>query len=211
MIGLGWYQVKKPTSMATNHLPPLILASTSPYRRELLERLRLPFEAVAPGIDEDHLPSELPQTRAVRLAHAKARAIAVLRPAAVVIGGDQVATCNGAVLDKPGSTEACRRQLAAQCGQATAFYTAVAVVCITRQFTDEFMDITEVRFRTLSADEIERYVALDQPQQCAGSFRSESLGVALFEHLRSADPSGLMGLPLIRLARTLRGLGYLLP
>jgi septum formation protein len=211
MIGLGRYQVKKPVAMAQSHLPPLILASTSRFRRELLERLKIPFDALAPGIEEDHLPSELPQTRAVRLALAKARAIAVRRPEAVVIGGDQVATCGGAVLDKPGSAEGCRRQLGVQSGRATAFYTAVAVVCIDRQFSDEFLDITEVQFRSLSADEIERYVALDEPQQCAGSFRSESLGIALFEHLRSADPSGLVGLPLIRLARTLRGLGYLLP
>jgi septum formation protein len=191
--------------------PPLILASTSRFRRELLERLKVPFDAVAPGIDEDHLPSELPQTRAVRLALAKARAIAVRRPEAVVIGSDQVATCNGTVLDKPGTAEGCRRQLALQSGQVTAFYTAVAIVCIDRHYTEEFMDVTEVQFRALDALEIERYVALDEPLQCAGSFRSESLGVALFEHLRSADPSGLVGLPLIRLARSLRTLGYLLP
>jgi septum formation protein len=190
---------------------PLILASTSTFRRELLGRLRLPFECVAPGIAEDHIPSELPQTRAVRLALAKARAVAARHPDAVVIGSDQVATCNGTVLDKPGSAEACRRQLSLLSGQVAAFYTAVAVVCIDRHCSDEFMDVTEVHFRTLSPGEIERYVERDQPLQCAGSFRSEALGVALFEHLRSADPGGLVGLPLIRLARTLRTLGYLLP
>ena len=171
----------------------------------------MPFDAVAPGIDEDHLPGELPQIRAVRLALAKARAIAVRQPEAVVIGSDQVATCNGTVLDKPGSAEACRRQLSLLSGQLAVFYTAVAVVCIDRQYTDEFIDVTEVQFRSLEPLEIARYVALDEPLQCAGSFRSESLGIALFEHLRSADPTGLVGLPLIRLARTLRALGYLLP
>jgi septum formation protein len=192
-------------------LAPLILASTSTFRRELLERLRVPFECQAPGVAEDHLPGELPQSRSVRLALAKASAVAVSRPGAVVIGSDQVATCDGAVLDKPGSAEAACRQLAQLSGQHAIFYTAVAVLCLARGFRDEFLDLTEVQFRTLSGAEIERYVSLDQPLQCAGSFRSESLGVTLFENLRSADPSGLVGLPLIRLCRALRTLGYHLP
>lgn len=191
--------------------PRLILASTSVYRRELLQRLQVPFETLAPGVPEDHLPGELPQTRAVRLALAKARAVAVRCPEAVVIGSDQVATCNGEVLDKPGSVEGCHRQLALLSGQTATFCTAVAVVSLDRRFADEFVDLTEVHFRHLSRAEIERYVARDEPLQCAGSFRSESLGVSLFAGLRCSDPTGLVGLPLIRLAGTLRALGYRLP
>jgi septum formation protein len=190
---------------------PLILASTSSFRRELLQRLRLPFEVSAPGVDEGHIPGESPPSRAVRLALAKAAAVADAHPQAVVIGSDQVAVCADAVLDKPGNVAGCQRQLAQLSGRAATFHTAVAVLCRAQNFQDCFVDVTELQFRQLGTAEIDRYIALDQPFQCAGSFRSESLGVTLFARMSSQDPSGLIGLPLIRLAQSLRAAGFMLP
>lgn len=191
--------------------PPLIFASTSRYRRALLERLQLPFEAVAPGVEETYLPGEAPEARARRLALAKARAVAGARPDAAVIGSDQVAVCGAQILDKPGDATRCEAQLAALSGREARFTTAVAVVCTARGVVDEFCDLTRVRFRPLDAAEIARYVERDRPWDCAGGFRGESLGIALFERIESADPTGLVGLPLIRLAASLRSLGYALP
>ena len=191
--------------------PPLILASTSPYRRALLLRLGLPFQTAAPGVPESHLPGEAPGERARRLALAKARAVAAGAPQAAVIGSDQVAVSGATVLDKPGDAERCRAQLRALSGNAARFLTAVAVVCPARGFLEEFTDVTVVQFRALSDAEIDRYVERDRPWDCAGGFRSETLGVTLFERIDSSDPTGLIGLPLIRLAAALRALGCALP
>jgi len=191
--------------------PPLILGSTSAYRRELLARLRLPFEVASPGIDEAPLTDEGPLIRARRLALAKAAAVAASRPDAVVIGSDQVAVCKGTVLDKPGNATNCREQLQRLSGNSAEFHTAVTVVWSARQRLEAFEDLTIVHFRTLDADTIERYIAAEQPFDCAGGFRSESLGVSLFERVVSDDATGLVGLPLIRLAAVLRSFGYALP
>lgn len=189
----------------------LILASTSPYRRALLERLRLPFRCVAPQVDEAHRPGEPASERSARLALAKAAAVAARHPEAAVIGSDQVALCDGRVLDKPGSAPAAIAQLQQLSGRVAVFHTAVAVQYRQGSLFDSFTDLTEVRFRTLTQGEIERYVAADEPYDCAGSFRSEGLGSVLFESMASSDPTGLVGLPLIRLAASLRRLGYPLP
>lgn len=191
--------------------PPLILGSTSTYRRELLARLRLPFEVARPGTDEAPLPGEPPLTRARRLAAAKAAAVAASRPDAVVIGSDQVAVCKGTVLDKPGNAANCRTQLQQLSGSSAEFHTAVTVMWNAQQRVEAFEDLTVVHFRLLDADTIERYIAVEQPFDCAGSFRSESLGVTLFERVVSDDATGLVGLPLIRLAAVLRSFGYVLP
>jgi septum formation protein len=189
----------------------LILASTSRFRRELLQRLRVPFEIISPGVEEAHLPGEAPPARAARLALAKAAAVAATRPDAIVIGSDQVAVCGDVLLDKPGDAAGCREQLALLSDRSATFYSAVAVLCGARAYKDCFVDVTEVQMRPLSSAEIERYIAIDQPFQCAGSFRSEALGVTLFARMECSDPTGLIGLPLIRLSASLRAAGLLLP
>lgn len=191
--------------------PPLILASTSPYRRELLARLRIPFTVRRPEVDEAGLPGEEPRQRAQRLALAKAQAIAAQDHASLVIGADQVAACEGIVLGKPGDAAAARAQLLRQSGRAVVFYSAVAVVCCGRGFADRFVDLTTVRLRALDTREIDAYIEADRPYDCAGSLRSESLGLSLCERIDSEDPTGLIGLPLIRLAASLRACGYALP
>lgn len=194
-----------------NPLPELILASTSPYRRLLLERLRLPFRCIAPQVDEAHRSGEAAPDRAARLALAKAEAVSAAHPEAVVIGSDQVALCDGVVLDKPGTAAVAVAQLSRLSGRTAVFHSAVAVQYRQGARQDCFTHVTEVRFRTLSLAEIERYVAADSPLDCAGSFRSEALGSALFQAVLSDDPTGLVGLPLIRLASSLRAMGYALP
>lgn len=192
--------------------PALILASTSPYRRELLGRLGLPFTVQRPDVDERHVAGERPQARAERLALAKAKAVTVDLPhSAVVIGADQVASCGELILDKPGNAEAARAQLQAQSGRSVQFYSAVAVVHTGRGTNDCFADLTSVVMRKLSAAEIDAYIAADKPFDCAGSLRSEGLGISLCERIESQDPTGLIGLPLIRLASSLRACGYALP
>jgi len=191
--------------------PALILASTSPYRRTLLSRLGLPFECIAPGVDEAPLPQEAPLERARRLALAKATAVAAQRPGSTVIGGDQVAVCGGEVLDKPGTVARCREQLERLSAAAATFYTAVALQPAEHGAALQLVDTTTVYFRALSALEIERYIAAEQPLDCAGGFRAESLGIALFARVVTEDPTALIGLPLIALARSLRQLGYALP
>jgi septum formation protein len=188
-----------------------VLASTSPYRRELLARLRLPFEARAPGVEELAVPGEAPLARAQRLALAKAAALADALPEHLVIGADQVAACEGRVLDKPGDAATARLQLAQQSGKVVQFHSAVAVLCRARGFEDRFADLSLVELRRLSAAEIAAYVEADRPFDCAGSLRSESLGVALCQRIVSEDPTGLIGLPLIRLAASLRACGFRLP
>ena len=188
---------------------PLVLASTSRYRRELLDRLLLPFEVARPDVDESPLPAETPETLAARLAEAKARAIATTRPEAWVIGSDQVADLDGVPLGKAGTRERAVEQLLAMSGRPVAFRTAVCVV--RGDVSLSALDTTVVRFRTLSAVEVERYVDAEQPLDCAGSFKSEGLGIALFEAIESRDPTALVGLPLIATADLLRRAGYALP
>ena len=192
-------------------LPPLILASTSPYRRELLARLRLAFEAMPPGVPEERIDGESPADQALRLALAKAQAIAGRHPGALVLGADQVAAAGEQVLGKPGDAVRCRAQLASLSGKTARFYTACAVLGVGAGVRLAHVDTTTVVFRSLTADEIERYVAREQPYDCAGGFKVEALGVALFECIESQDPTALIGLPLIWLAGALRGAGYHLP
>jgi septum formation protein len=187
--------------------PRLILASTSRYRRELLERLRVPFEVRAPGVDEAALPSEAPAALAARLALAKAQAVAARHRDAVVIGSDQVAELDGRTIGKPHTHERAREQLAAMSGRRVVFHTALAVIRAETAFERTVLAPVTVRFRHLAADEIERYLQLDRPYDCAGSARSESLGVALLEAIDSDDPTALVGLPLIRTCALLREAG----
>jgi septum formation protein len=191
--------------------PGLILASTSVYRRELLARLRLPFEVRRPQVDEGRRPAEGPLQRAERLALAKAEAIAALAPGAVVIGADQVAACHEQILDKPADVAAARLQLRLQSGRAVQFYSAVAVLWRAHAYADCFMDRTSVVLRALSDAEIDAYIAADEPFDCAGALRSEALGVSLCESMATTDPTALIGLPLIRLAASLRACGYRVP
>ena len=189
----------------------LILASSSVYRRELLVRLGLPFEALAPGVREVFLPGESPADRALRLALEKAGAVARVHPQAVVIGADQVAACADQLLEKPGDAARCRDQLATLSGRTALFYTACAVLGRRGTLHLAHIDTTTVVFRKLSAEEIERYVAREQPFDCAGGFRAEALGISLFECIESRDPTALIGLPLIWLAAALRDAGFPLP
>jgi septum formation protein len=187
--------------------PTLILASTSPYRAELLARLGLPFESLAPGIDESPVAGEPPSARALRLAAAKATAVATRFPGAWVIGSDQVAELAGEILDKPGDAARSRAQLARESGHAVKFHTAVTLMRHEPRRAFEHSDRTVVHFRQLSAGEIARYVERDRPFDCAGSFRSEGLGAALFESVETRDPTALVGLPLLWLAGALRSAG----
>lgn len=186
-------------------MPPLILASTSRYRQELLTRLRLPFEAVAPEVDETPLAGEVPAALAERLALAKARAVASLHPHAVVIGSDQVADLDGQPLGKPGTHEAARAQLQRMSGREVVFQTAVAVVAPGLAAIERAE--VRVRLRPLSEREIEAYLLADQPYDCAGSAKVESLGIALLDAVVSDDPTALIGLPLIRTCQLLRRAG----
>jgi septum formation protein len=187
--------------------PPLILASTSRYRRELLARLRLPFTTVAPQTDEAALPWETPAALAIRLALLKAQAVAAMHARAVVIGSDQVADLNGIALGKPGSHANAVAQLRQLSGQNAVFQTAVAVVRQDTAFAQVQLAAVKVRFRSLSEAEIERYLRLEEPYDCAGSAKSEALGIALLERIDSDDPTALIGLPLIRTCALLRAAG----
>ena len=189
--------------------PPrtVVLGSTSRYRRELLERLRLPFEVAAPEVDETPLPGEAPAALATRLALAKAHAVAARFPEAVVIGSDQVADLHGQPLGKPGSHERATEQLRQMRGQTVVFQTALAVVCLASGFEQADLAPVRVRFRALDDAEIEHYLRAEQPYDCAGSAKSEGLGIALLEAIDSDDPTALVGLPLIRTARMLRAAG----
>ena len=189
---------------------PLILGSTSRYRRELLERLRMPFSVVGPEVDETPLPSEAPRALALRLALAKARAVAAKHPDAVVIGSDQVADLHGTPLGKPGDHARAVQQLQSMRGQTVVFQTAVAVVCVATQFEQVDLAAVSVRFRHLSDAEIQAYLLAEQPYDCAGSAKSEGLGITLLEAIYSDDPTALVGLPLIRTCRLLREAGMAL-
>lgn len=184
--------------------PPIILASTSRYRRELLSRLGIVFEVAAPGVDEAPVAGEVPRATALRLAAVKARAVAAGRAEGLVIGSDQVAECDGAPIGKPGSHAAAVTQLERLSGRTVVFHTGVALVnAATGRAQVAMIDVAST-YRQLSADEIEHYLRRETPYDCAGSVRSEGLGIALFERIASDDPSALVGLPLITVARMLR-------
>ncbi len=188
----------------------MVLGSTSRYRRELLQRLQIPFDVAAPDVDESPLAGEHPATMAGRLALAKARAVAHRFPRAVVIGSDQVADLNGLPLGKPGSHEQAVIQLRQMRGQTVVFQTAVAVVCLESGFEQSGLAVVRVRFRDLGDDEIENYLRAEQPYDCAGSAKSEGLGIALLEAIESDDPTALVGLPLIRTCQMIRAAGVAL-
>ena len=185
----------------------LILGSTSRYRHELLSRLRLPFTTLSPGVDETPLRGETPAALAQRLALAKAHAVAALRPDAVVIGSDQVAELDGEPIGKPGSHERATAQLRRLRGRSVVFHTAVAVVCRESGFEASALAPVAVRFRMLSDAEIEHYLRTEQPYDCAGSAKCETLGIALLDAIDSDDPTALVGLPLIRTCALLRAAG----
>jgi septum formation protein len=191
-------------------MPPIVLASTSPYRRQLLARLRLPFRVQAPQVDEHALPGETPAATARRLAQAKAAAVAAGRPEAIVIGSDQVADVDGEALSKPGTHEAALTQLTRMQGREVVFHTALAVIGpYGRRQVDEVP--TAVRFRVLPADQLDAYLRLERPYDCAGAAKIESLGIVLAESVRADDPTALIGLPLIRLTSMLAACGLRLP
>lgn len=187
----------------------LVLASTSRYRRELLTRLSSRIRMVAPQVDETPKPQETPHALAVRLAQTKARAVAAACSNALIIGADQVADLDGHALNKPVNVETARAQLAACAGRSVVFTTALCVIDTRRNppSLHAALDTTRVVFRALNADEIARYVEREQPLDCAGSFKAEGLGIALFERIESIDPTALIGLPLIALCRLLRDAG----
>jgi septum formation protein len=187
------------------------LASTSRYRKELLARLGVTFTSLAPGVDETALPGESPVALVARLARAKAAAVSARQPTAWVIGSDQVAVLDSRTsLGKPGNAARCREQLTDCSGRSVEFLTAVALMRQDNALI-EFTDTTRVIFRVLDQSTIERYVAKEQPFDCAGGFKSEGLGISLCESIDSADPSALIGLPLIRLGAALRSAGFEVP
>lgn len=187
---------------------PLVLASTSRYRRMLLERLRCPFEVAAPGVDETALPGEPSAATALRLAEAKARAVAPAHPGALIIGSDQVAELDGRPLGKPVDHADAVAQLRAASGRAVVFHTGVALLdAASGRCRLRLVDVAST-FRTLTESDIARYLAHERPYDCAGSVRSEGFGIALFERIESDDPTALIGLPLIALVSLLREQGY---
>lgn len=190
-----------------NSYPTLILGSTSRYRRELLGRLRLPFNVQSPLVDETPHAGERPADLAQRLALAKAHAVAALNPNAIVIGSDQVADLDGAPVGKPGTHEKAVQQLRSMRGRAVVFQTAVAVVCLANGYEGSALVPVTVRFRDLSDAEIEHYLRTEEPYDCAGSAKSEGLGIALLSAIESDDPTALIGLPLIRTSALLREAG----
>ena len=202
-----------PTKTTTNDPRRLVLGSTSRYRRELLLRLGLPFVVAAPDIDEAALPAEPPAQTAVRLAEAKARAVAFRYPGALVIGSDQVADCAGEPIGKPGTRDAAVAQLQALSGKTVVFHTGVALVDAgSGRCRTALVDVAST-FRTLSSTDIDAYLDREAPFDCAGSVKSEGLGIALFDRIESDDPTALIGLPLIALSRLLReeGVDVLMP
>ena len=195
----------------SNRPSPLILASSSPYRRELLQRFGLPFETVSPDIDESRLANESAQDLSIRLATEKALAVARNHANACVIGSDQVLACGGELLGKPGSHDKAVAQLQKLSGQSMTFYTALAVVHAASEQLHIDMVKTEVRFRELSLEEIERYLDIEPAYDCAGSCKAEGLGISLCEAIESEDPTAIIGLPLIGLRRLLVEAGYSVP
>jgi len=189
----------------------LVLASTSPYRKILLERLNLPFEIFSPSIDETPRDSESISQLVTRLAAEKSRAAAYRFPASVIIGSDQLASYRDAIVGKPGNARNAIDQLTSLSGQTVQFLTAVSVICAESELSYERTVMTEVRFRQLSGEEIRRYVELDRPVGCAGAFKSEAAGITLLESMVSDDPTAIVGLPLIAVSEALRKAGFDLP
>lgn len=189
----------------------LVLASTSPYRRQLLERFGQRFTVAAPDVDESPLPGETPVDLVNRLARAKAEVVARRNPKSIVIGSDQVAVFGREILGKPGNPERCIEQLKAVSGQRLTFNTAVHVIQSDSGTNESHLDVTTVHFRKLTDDEIARYVARERPVNCAGGFKAEALGISLFERIDSQDPTALIGLPLIWVSAALRRAGLALP
>ncbi|MFK8048852.1 MAG: nucleoside triphosphate pyrophosphatase [Halioglobus sp.] len=186
----------------------LILASSSTYRRQLLERLMLPFRCVAPDIDETALPDETPEALALRLSDEKAEAVAAHYHECLVIGSDQVASIEGTLLGKPGNHEVASEQLRKCSGRRVNFYTGLAVKCRQSEFSQRHVVCYSVEFRELSERTIDRYLAREQPYDCAGSFKCEGLGITLFRRMQGDDPTSLQGLPLISLSGILLDAGY---
>ena len=186
---------------------PLILGSTSRYRKELLSRLQIPFETVAPDVDETPQANERPKDLALRLALAKAQAVALKNPDAVVIGSDQVADLEGTPLGKPGNHTNATLQLQRMRGKTVIFQTALSVVCIASGYERSDLASVKVKFRNLTDAEIESYLKAEEPYDCAGSAKSEGLGIALLESIDNDDPTALVGLPLIRTCQMLREAG----
>lgn len=200
-----------PSPAQTPAPPPLILGSSSRYRRELLQRLNLTFSTATPEVDETPQANEAPAALAQRLALAKAQAVAHRHPEALVIGSDQVANLNGQALGKPGTHERAVAQLQAMRGQSVIFHTALAVVHAERDLVLQDMADVRVQFRDLTDAEIERYLRAEQPYDCAGAAKSEGLGIALLASIDNDDPSALVGLPLIRTCALLRQAGWAIP
>ena len=201
--------VKVPVAMSNSSNPSLILASTSVYRRELLERLGIPFTVISPRVDEAPLPGESTLELALRLAKAKATAISKEYPDAWVIGSDQVADLCGAAIGKPGNFARAMAQLQLMRGTTVTFHTAL---CVMKGDTETTLSIpTEVTFRKLSDEILESYLLAEEPYDCAGSAKSEGLGITLLEAIKSDDPTALIGLPLIALTGLLRDAGFVIP
>lgn len=194
-----------------SHKRKLILASSSPYRKLLLERLGIPFDICKPDVDETPFRNEQALSLVSRLSRSKAQAVARQFPAAVVIGSDQVAVHNGGTIGKPGRVEQAIGQLRQFSGRTIHFLTAVSVICDDADFVHERTVVTDVSFRDLSDDEIRRYVEREKPLDCAGSFKSEAGGIGLMKAVRSDDPTAIVGLPLISVAEALRQAGYQVP
>ncbi len=210
MIESGSAKVKEiKMKPAISSASPLILASTSRYRAELLRRLDVPFEIVPTGLEETPLPEETPANLAQRLARAKAQAVAARKPGRWVLGSDQVPSFEGRVLDKPGDRETAAAQLLACSGKSVVFYTAVALA--SGEWFFDHLDTTIARFRALTPAEVGRYLDAEPAYDCAGSFKAEGLGISLFEAIEARDPTALIGLPLIAVRRLLSEAGYLLP
>jgi septum formation protein len=195
------------TPLAPAFSRPLILGSTSRYRKELLSRLGLPFEVAAPEVDETPQPNEAPKDLALRLALAKARAVACKYPDAVVIGSDQVADLEGQALGKPGNHTNAVKQLQRMRGKTVIFQTALSVICVATGFEQTDLAAVRVTFRDLTDEEIEAYLKAEEPYDCAGSAKSEGLGIALLATIENDDPTALVGLPLIRTCHMLRAAG----
>lgn len=177
----------------------LVLASSSPYRRQILERLGLPFRWQAPGIDESLKPNEAPETLVQRLALGKAKALAPQYPDALIIGSDQVAVLDGEILGKPGSFELAQKQLLAASGRSVEFFTGLCLLNSGTSIAQVHCEPFRVHFRTLTQSQVNAYLKKEQPYDCAGSFKAEGLGICLFERLEGEDPNALIGLPLIAL------------
>jgi len=186
-----------------SHSLPLVLGSTSPFRREILQKLGIPFETAAPDIDESPLENEDPQALVKRLAEEKALAVATQYPHHLIIGSDQLAVVDGNILGKPGNHENAVRQLQQTSGKTVHFYTGLCLYNSENQHSQSEVVPFDVVFRHLSDSEIENYLNKEQPYNCAGSFKSEGLGITLFERLQGDDPNTLIGLPLIRLVKLL--------